>query len=92
MANAGQQISRPPCEGCSARDATWPAIVEKVSATEWKLAPDGDPVHLAALFRDPGISDDRHVPVVLDIRPDTRPLRRSRLLARSFPRSPTRAP
>ena len=68
----------PPCEGCSARDATWPAIVEKVSGTEWKLAPDGNTVHLAALFRDPGISDDRHVPVVLDIRPDTRPLRAGR--------------
>lgn len=75
MANAGEQISRPPCKGCDASVATWPAIVEKVSATEWRLVPGGNPVHLAALFRDPGIRDDRVVPFVLDIRPGTRPLR-----------------
>ena len=32
------------------------------------LADEGTPVHIAALFRDPGIRDERPVEVVLDLR------------------------
>ena len=34
----------------------------------WMLVDKGAPVHIAALFSDPGIVDKRHVRVVLDLR------------------------
>lgn len=33
----------------------------------WHLVPEGSPVHLVALFRDPGIEDNREVQTVLDL-------------------------
>jgi len=65
-----------PCsDSCNSASSTRSAVVRKVGATSWTLLPDDSPVHLAALFRDPGIRDDRDVPLVLDLRPESNPLR-----------------
>ena len=61
----------PHCDGCPGGKAAVvaePASVEytgKVLA--WKFLPSDAPVHLAALFRDPGIQDTRGVSTVLDL-------------------------
>lgn len=45
-----------------------PAVVQLAGEGEcWLLLDEGTPVHIAALFRDPGISDTRPVEVVLDL-------------------------
>jgi len=47
--------------------AAKPAIVRlEKSPSSWSLQPEGTPTHLAALFRDPGIANERIVSVVLD--------------------------
>jgi hypothetical protein len=48
--------------------AAAPAIVRlDLDGKTWMMLPEGTSVHLIALFRDPGISDNRAVPVVLDL-------------------------
>src|SRR6266498_4955796 len=48
--------------------AAAPAIVRLDSGSKtWMTLPEGTSVHLVALFRDPGISDNRTVPIVLDL-------------------------
>jgi hypothetical protein len=39
MVNVGERTPRRPSERCEDREATRPAIVDKVSAAEWKPAP-----------------------------------------------------
>ena len=45
-----------------------PAVVQLAGDGEtWMLLDKGTPVHIAALFRDPGIADERPVEAVLDL-------------------------
>lgn len=58
------------CTECSAwaLPATRPAVVQlEPDGKSWMLVDEGTPVHIAALFRDPGIRDKRPVEVVLDL-------------------------
>ena len=58
------------CRECSAYSlqVTYPAIVQlAVDGKNWIYREKGTPVHLAALFRDPGIVDNRPVKTVLDL-------------------------
>lgn len=58
------------CSECPARSlpVARPAVVQLTGAGEtWMLLEEGTPVHIAALFRDPGIADERLVKVVLDL-------------------------
>ncbi len=59
-----------PCSECPARSLpiARPAVVQLAGDGEtWMLLDEGTPVHIAALFRDPGITDERPVEVVLDL-------------------------
>ena len=58
------------CRECSAWSlpVAYPAIVQLTEDSQnWKYREKGTSVHIAALFRDPGISDRRTVEVVLDL-------------------------
>jgi hypothetical protein len=58
------------CTECPAWSlpAVCPAVVQLAGDGEtWMLVDEGTPVHIAALFRDPGIADERPVKVVLDL-------------------------
>ena len=59
------------CAGCPASIArvARPAMVQLADDGQtWSFVDEGAPVHLAALFRDPGIVAKRTVEVVLDLR------------------------
>lgn len=59
-----------PCSECPAWSlpVACPAVVQLAGDGEsWMLLEEGTPVHIAALFRDPGIADERPVKVVLDL-------------------------
>jgi hypothetical protein len=60
------------CRGCPAgapEEAASSAIVRREGSWNvWTRQPPGTAVHLAALFRDPGIADGRPVKTVLDLR------------------------
>jgi len=58
------------CPSCpAAAPAATSAIVRlEPDAATWTLQPEGTPVHLLALFRDPAIVDGRAVQTVLDLR------------------------
>jgi len=58
------------CKECSAWSlpVARPAVVQLADDGEtWMLLDEGTPIHIAALFRDPGIADERPVEVVLDL-------------------------
>lgn len=63
----------PHCEGCPARKVdvvAEPASVEcSGNVLTWRFVSPDAPVHLAALFRDPGIQHTRSVSTVLDLCP-----------------------
>lgn len=63
----------PCCDGCPAGKAdvvAQPASVEcSGNVLTWRFVSPDAPVHLAALFRDPGIQDTRSVSTVLDLCP-----------------------
>jgi hypothetical protein len=65
------------CDACPEQYGATPAQAAAPTAVEftgdvlkWTFVPQEEPVHLVALFRDPGIEAERNVETVLDLRKD----------------------